>query len=61
MFCRQLLLLLLPLYTADEAARAAMRPADNHVSSVSSRSPGISGLVLLLLFFFFVFVAGSSV
>ncbi len=40
------------LCTADEAARAAMRPADNHVvSSVSSRSPRISGLVLLLFLF----------
>jgi len=28
-----------------------MRPADNHVSSVSSRSPEISGLVLLLFMF----------
>lgn len=33
-----------------------MRTVDNHVSSVSSRSPGISGLVLLLLLFLFLFL-----
>ncbi len=38
-----------------------MRPADNHVSSVSSRSPGISGLVLLLLFLFLLLALPCSV
>ncbi len=45
------------LCTADEAATAAMRPADNYVSSVSSRSPGISGLVLLLFLFLLLLLA----